>query len=102
MMKELLSSVADKYIVSNVNMFSNKNKIYIYDSLGNAQEIGECSFSDVAQQIAYHCLDNDIEFVQLYGNGLFLGPVAKLITKEVNKQSLNFANKNLKVKVTVG
>jgi hypothetical protein len=101
-MKELLSSVADKYIVSNISMFSNNNKIYIYDNYGNAKEIGECSFSNAAQQIAYYCLDNDIEFVQIYGNGLFLGPIAKMITKEVDKQGLNFANKNLKVKVTVG
>ena len=102
MMKELLSSVADKYIVSNISMFSNNNKIYIYDNYGNAREIGVCGFNDAAQQIAYYCLDNDIEFVQLYGNKMFLAPVAKMITKEVDKQSLSFANKDLKVKVAVG
>ena len=101
-MKELLNSVADKYIVSNISMFSNNNKIYIYDNYNNVREVGECSFSNAAQQIAYYCLDNNIEFVQIYGNSLFLGPIAKMITKEVNKQSLSFANKDLKVKVTIG
>ena len=100
-MKELLNSVADKYIVSNISMFSGNNKIYLYSSDGSYKELGEAEFKNVANQIAYYCLDNDIEFVKLYGNGLFLGPIAKMITKEVNKQNLTF-NKKLKVKVTVG
>ena len=101
MMKELSNSVADKYIVSNISMFGGNNKIYLYGADGTSKELGEASFYNVAEQIAYYCLDNDVEFVQIYGNGLFLGPVAKQITKEVNKQSLNF-NKALKVKVTIG
>lgn len=102
MMKELLSSVAERYIVSNISMFNHNNKIYIYNSNGESKELGECTFNNAAEQIAYYCLDNNIEFVQIYGNGVFLGPIAKRIQKEVSKQSLNFANKNLKVKVTIG
>lgn len=100
-MKELLNSVADKYIVSNISMFGGNNKIYLYGADGTHKELGEASFKDIAGQIAYYCLDNDVEFVQIYGNGLFLGPVAKQITKEVNKQSLTFG-KGLKVKVMIG
>lgn len=100
-MKELLNSVADKYIVSNISMFGGNNKIYLYGTDGTHKELGEATFKDVAEQIAYYCLDNDVEFVQIYGNKLFLGPVAKQITKEVSKQNLTFG-KGLKVKVTIG
>lgn len=93
--------MADKYIVSNISMFGGNNKIYLYGADGTHKELGEASFNEVAKQIAYYCLENDVEFVQIYGNGVFLGPIAKSITKEVNKQNINF-KKGLKVKVTVG
>lgn len=94
--------MANRYIVSNLSMFNYHNKIYIYNDNGESEEIGECNLNDAAEQIAYHCLNNDIEFVQIYGNGLYLRPIAKSIVREVDKQKLNYSNKNLKVKVTIG
>lgn len=55
--------MADKYIVSNISMFSRNNKIYLYDSAGDALKLDECSYEDAAEKIAYYCLDNDVEFV---------------------------------------
>ena len=91
----------DKYIISNISMFNANNKIYLYTTDGDSKLLSECPFNQIAEQIAYHCLDNDIELVQINGNKLFLAPIAKKIVHEADKQSLTF-NKKLTVKVVIG
>ena len=101
MMKELLNSVADKYIVSNISMFGGNNKIYLYGADGTNKELGR--LLSIMQQSKL------LIIVQIMMLNLFkfmatvysLAQQQSKLQKEVNKQSLNF-NKALKVKVTVG
>ena len=100
MMKELLNSVADKYIFSNISLFNFVNKVYLYSKDGTCEELGEGTHEDLPVLIAEQCFKNNIDYVRIHGNKIFVNPIVKNIEKEVNKKNCEFSQK-INVKVVV-
>ena len=84
-------------IICNLNMFDMNQYIYKHnDNTKDFIPIGEVPVEALAQKIATECKINEIHFVHLYGDEIFLEPIVENI-KEFGKQNYAFEDINVEV-----